>query len=94
MDGKIFLIALMLSSVLLYNSFGVIDKASLRKLQLICFSGKKLDKNFSPSSLVWVLRDFCLLLENENEGGSIGTNEYLENALAQDHIIKEVFKRR
>jgi hypothetical protein len=35
-DGKIFLLSLLMSNILLYNSFGAIDDNSITKLGLVC----------------------------------------------------------
>jgi len=39
-DGKIFLITLLISNILLYNSFGAIDENIIGKLALVCQEAK------------------------------------------------------
>lgn len=42
-DGKIFLMNLLLSNIILYNSFGAIDENSINKLAMICREAKSMD---------------------------------------------------
>ena len=96
-DTKIFLIAILISSLFIYNSFGTIDEVALNNLSLILNLSKSLKiRNNSNSlnandndeeemakyfpSLLWILRDFALKLE-DNEGNVITAKQYLENAL-------------
>ena len=100
-DSKIFLISILISSLLIYNSFGTIDEQALNNLSFIINLAKNLkEKNFFPSFL-WILRDFSLKLE-DNEGNLITAKEYLENALNAKNeeknyvrnVIKNYFKER
>ena len=96
-DSKIFLIAILISSLFIYNSFGTIDEVALNNLSFILNLSKSLKiRNNSNSlntddndeeemakyfpSLLWILRDFALKLE-DNEGNVITAKQYLENAL-------------
>lgn len=94
-DSKIFLIAILISSLFIYNSFGTIDESSINSLSLILNLSKsiKLRNHRSGSgiseeeemakyfpSLLWLLRDFILKLE-DNDGNVITAKQYLENAL-------------
>ena len=96
-DSKIFLIAILISSLFIYNSFGTIDEVALNNLSLILNLSKSLKlRNNSNSlntndndeeemakyfpSLLWILRDFALKLE-DNDGNVITAKQYLENAL-------------
>lgn len=75
-DNKIFSLALMLSSIFIFNSTGAIDETSIESLNLIVNLSKHIqlknqseefDEEFVASnfpSFYWVLRDFTLKLEN------------------------------
>ena len=101
-DSKIFLISILISSLLIYNSFGTIDEQALNNLSFIINLAKNFnEKNFFPSFL-WILRDFSLKLE-DNEGNLITAKEYLEIALNEQkneeknyvrNVIKNYFKER
>ena len=91
-DSKIFLIAILISSLFIYNSFGAIDEMAITTLSFILNLSKLIkikslsheDKEeelaeYFPSFL-WLLRDFSLKLENL-EGKEITEKEYLESAL-------------
>ena len=103
-DTKIFLIAILISSLFIYNSFGAIDEISLTSLSLVLNLGETIKiKSLSHHdteeelaeyfpALLWLLRDFSLKLEDIN-GNSITEKQYLEKALenvnGNDEIIKE-----
>ena len=94
-DTRIFLLALLLSSYFIYNSMGTIDENALQNLSLIVNLSKQLEvsgqkaedadpdqvSQYFPSFL-WVVRDFALRLEDENQN-SISSKQYLENALKE-----------
>lgn len=92
-DSKIFLIAILISSLFIYNSFGTIDETSINNLSLILNLSKSIKLHNTKSvhneeeemakyfpSLLWLLRDFILKLE-DNDGNVITAKQYLENAL-------------
>lgn len=90
-DSKLFLLNMLVCSVLLYNSVGVIDEQALNALSLVVGLGKCLnqdiedEENVSASdssfpSFFWLIRDFVLKLETE-EGRPLTAKEYLERAL-------------
>ena len=95
-DSKIFLIALLISSLFIYNSIGTIDEAALSNLSFILNLSKSLklknednndineDKELAKyfPILFWVLRDFTLKLE-DSKGNKINPNQYLENSLME-----------
>ena len=103
-DTKIFLIAILISSLFIYNSFGAIDEISLTSLSLVLNLGetikiKSLSHNDTEEelaeyfpALMWLLRDFSLKLEDIN-GNIITAKQYLEKALesvnGNDEIINE-----
>lgn len=94
-DTRIFLLALLLSSYFIYNSMGTIDENALQNLSLIVNLSKQLEvsgqkaedadpdqvSQYFPSFL-WVVRDFALRLEDENQN-AISSKQYLENALKE-----------
>ncbi len=76
-DTKIFLLGMLLSSLMVYNSLGPIDEGALNNISLIINLSKTLrvkkqgteamDEDEFASyfpSLVWVLRDFMLRMED------------------------------
>lgn len=77
-DTKIFLLALLLSSLLVYNSVGNIDENVLNNLSLVVNLSKNLqvnnqNSNSDPDELaeyfptfMWVLRDFALKLQDQD----------------------------
>ncbi|KAK9918012.1 hypothetical protein WJX75_000546 [Coccomyxa subellipsoidea] len=89
---QIFSLAVLLSSLFVYNQMGGIDEAALDRLSLVTEMTKHIRvragnaageseaelSNFTPSFL-WLLRDFYLTLEEE--GRTITPKEYLETAL-------------
>ena len=91
-DSKIFLIAVLISSLFIFNSFGAIDENAINTLSFILNLSKtikiksvnKEDKEeelaeYFPT-LLWLLRDFSLKLEDKN-GNTITEKQYLDNAL-------------
>jgi hypothetical protein len=96
-DTRIFTLATLISSYLMYNSVGCIDERSIGELNGIT----KLSKNvmteehlsiqeneqrlyeFMPK-FVWILRDFTLELEDDR-GRQITSKQYLENSLKEDN---------
>ena len=98
-DSKIFLMAILISSLFIYNSFGTIDEVALNNLSFILNLSKSLklrnnsnvlnskesdDKEMAKyfPSLLWILRDFALKLE-DSDGNVITAKQYLENALME-----------
>ena len=71
-DSKIFLLILMLSDVLIYNSKGALDEETISRLALICQEAVSLTQNTESmrssmnTRLCWVLRDFALTLQDED----------------------------
>ncbi|XP_068100136.1 guanylate-binding protein 3-like [Hyperolius riggenbachi] len=90
-DLKIFCLAILLSSALVYNSKGAIDQDAIEKLRLVSefadlikVKSKNNDDEEDKFSrhfpmFIWALRDFTLKLEHNNK--EITEDEYLENAL-------------
>ena len=103
-DSKIFLIAILISSLFIFNSFGAIDENAINSLSFILNLSKIIKikslthddseeelAEYFPSFL-WLLRDFSLKLEDK-EGNIISEKEYLESALenkiGDNEIIRE-----
>ncbi|KAJ3092083.1 hypothetical protein HK102_010801, partial [Quaeritorhiza haematococci] len=94
LDVKIFALAILLSSFLVYNSLGTIDDNAMDNISLLIeltrkikMSGREGDETppdpyeltmFFPRFL-WLLRDFALELRIDGE--EITPEQYLENAL-------------
>ena len=103
-DSKIFLIAILISSLFIFNSFGAIDETAINSLSFILNLSKIIKiKSLSHNdreeelaeyfpSFLWLLRDFSLKLE-DLDGNNITEKEYLESALenkiGNDEIINE-----
>ena len=91
-DSKIFLIAILISSLFIFNSFGAIDETAINSLSFILNLSKIIkikslshDDNEEELSeyfpfFLWLLRDFSLKLEDK-KGNNISEKEYLESAL-------------
>ncbi|GAX73400.1 hypothetical protein CEUSTIGMA_g853.t1 [Chlamydomonas eustigma] len=85
---QIFSLAVLLSSLFVYNQMGGIDESALDRLSLVtemtkhirvkAGGGNERLGDFTPSFL-WLLRDFYLKLEDE--GVKVTPKDYLETAL-------------
>jgi hypothetical protein len=99
-DAKIFLLALLLSSLLIYNSVGTIDENALNSLSLVINLSKQIQlradgKQEDPEALakmfpsfLWVLRDFALKLV-DTDGNTLSPKQYLESALREQKGCSE-----
>ena len=99
-DLNLFLFTSMISSLMIYNTFGVIDESALERFSFLSelgkyfqFSNKKKNDlvNYFPH-LVWLLRDFALELKDLNNNKNISAKNYFELALMEnnDNIIKDL----
>ena len=91
-DSKIFLIAILISSLFIFNSFGAIDEMAINSLSFVLnlsktIKIKSINKEDNEEelaeyfpTLLWLLRDFSLKLEDKN-GNVITEKQYLEHAL-------------
>ena len=90
-DVRIFLFALLLSSLFVYNSVGAIDEAALQAISLVTNLAREVqrgeEKELTETDLeesfpefLWVVRDFSLRLVDEG-GRPLTSAEYLERAL-------------
>lgn len=105
-DAKIFLLALLLSSLIIYNSVGTIDEGALNNLSLVINLSKKIqlrNRAETPEdidelasifpSFLWVLRDFTLKLV-DSDGNQISSKQYLENALKEQKGCSETIEQK
>ena len=79
-DVCIFALAVLMSSVLLYNSNSHLDEAAIQTLSLMTSVADAVAGSRHEHALCWVLRDFALDLVDAS-GRHITTQEYLDNAL-------------
>lgn len=90
-DIRILTLALLLSSVFVYNSVGPIDEAAVQTLSLLGKVSALVDKGAGASreatfpdlfpSFVWILRDMNLRMEGER-GEALTSDQYMEEALS------------
>ncbi|XP_052790073.1 guanylate-binding protein 3-like [Mya arenaria] len=101
-DNRIFTLATLLCSTLVYNMKGAFDHDSVNKLTFVSeiaknirFGGRCDENNSMLTSIlpgfVLVLRDFSLKLESE--GKDITEDEYLEICLENDDSLGEDFNK-
>ncbi len=103
-DSKIFLVAVLISSLFILNSFGNIDENAINSLSFIINLSKSIKLNQTNEanadeissyfpSLLWLLRDFSLKLE-DNKGNVITAKQYLESALQLQKGSSEVVEEK
>ncbi|KAG1713056.1 hypothetical protein DVH05_000783 [Phytophthora capsici] len=97
-DTRIFALALLLSSLFIYNSRGVIDASAIEDLSLVVNLTKYIQakahadedgselSTFFPDFL-WVVRDFTLQLQED--GRKVTSKDYFESALKQQPPLTE-----
>jgi hypothetical protein len=101
-DVRLFSLALLLSSVFLYNSVGTIDGTAISKLGLVAQLTRHIHTRAQPvgraedpgtdfasffPAFLWVVRDMGVRLERE--GRRITAKEYLEDALKSEDGLSE-----
>lgn len=99
-DVRVFALAVLLSSVFVYNSQSHLDEAAVQTLSLMTRIAERVGGKHDPH-LYWVLRDFSLQL-TDSSGRSITHKEYLEQSLVSTsgdkcktrEAIKHVFETR
>jgi DNA repair exonuclease SbcCD ATPase subunit len=94
-DLHIFSLAVLTSSLFIFNSTGAIDEANIKKLSFITQLSKNIHINASGPSdnpddfeeffpaFLWVLRDFALKLKDK-DGNPINERKYLEESLKRE----------
>ncbi|OWZ09928.1 hypothetical protein PHMEG_00017291 [Phytophthora megakarya] len=91
-DTRIFALALLLSSLFIYNSRGVIDASAIEDLSLVVNLTKYIQAKAHASQdeselsmffpdFLWVVRDFTLQLQED--GRKVTSKDYFESALKQ-----------
>jgi hypothetical protein len=94
-SAQIFSLAVLLSSVFVYNQLGAVDAVALERLAMVCELAKRVKErsggagggrggaqvDFHPA-FVWLLRDFQLQLAAGGSGQRISAATYLEEVLA------------
>jgi len=101
-DSRIFALALLLSSLFIYNSVGSIDEGAVNTLSLVSNISQhiRIKSKEEPSqeelgrlfpSFLWVVRDFSLRLVNAS-GEEIGAQDYLEDALKGDETVRRALR--
>ena len=109
-DSKIFLIAILISSLFIYNSFGTIDEVALNNLSLILNLSKSLKIRNNSNSINTndddeeeMAKYFPSLLWilrdfalklEDSEGNVITAKQYLENALMQQKGASESIEEK
>ena len=84
-DTKLFLLALLMSSMLIYNSKSVLNSETIKKLGIVAKIGEKIKSKRSKyaqvnslfkatADFVWVVRDFGLI---QNETGTSKLRSFL-----------------
>jgi hypothetical protein len=105
-DTRIFTLALLLSSLFVFNSSGAIDESALSNLSLVVNLTKHIQtkagahgeddgSDFSTyfPEFLWVVRDFSLQLKDPS-GRPITSREYFENALQQQKGASEAIEQK
>ena len=98
--------ALLVSSLFIYNSMGTIDESALQNLSLIVNLSKNLQiknkviEDSDPDevakyfpSFMWVIRDFALKLLDPS-GNALNSKEYLESALKEQKGSSEGIEKK
>lgn len=81
-DAKLMSLCMLLSSVFLLNTKGVLSEGLFNALSLVCNLATHVEQeqDTSKPALLWLLRDFLLELVDE-EGRRMTPDEYLESSL-------------
>ena len=80
-DVRVFALAVLLSTVVVYNSWSHLDEAAIQTLCLMTRVAESVQTGAHHPSLYWVLRDFALQLVDAS-GAPLSHADYLESALA------------
>lgn len=99
------MLALLLCSLIIYNSVGSIDENVLNNLSLVVNLSKSLQiKNDAKAedpdelaeyfpSFLWILRDFALRLIDQ-DGNNISSKQYLENSLKEQKGVSDAIENK
>jgi hypothetical protein len=97
-DGKLFALVILLSSLFVFNTMGVIDEHAINQLSLAAYMYEQLQPEDSsdPQSLqakllafcprfIWLLRDFHLsLVDRQNQ--PLSAKDYMDNILTSEAV--------
>ena len=97
-DGKLFAVVILLSSLFVFNTMGVIDEHAINQLSLAAYMYEQLQPEDSddPQSLqaklmafcprfIWLLRDFHLtLVDRQNQ--PLSAKDYMDNILTSEAV--------
>lgn len=92
-SAQIFSLAVLLSSIFVFNQLGAIDAVAIERLAMVCELAKRIKDRAAPGgqagpstdqvdfhpAFIWLLRDFQLLLQAGQQ--EITPRQYLEEAL-------------
>jgi len=104
-DARVFALATLLASVLVYNSSGVVNNDAIASLSFVANMSRHIqarsgDESSSPDELaelfpsfVWVLRDFHLQLV-DSDGETLSASDYMDQRLADDGALDRDSLRR
>ena len=103
-DAKLFMVSILLSSILVYNSKNTIDDHALETLNLVTKLTEHIQQTTQHKdqddeddlkmifpTLVWAVRDH--FLELEIDGRKVTSNEYLEDCLKMKKGVKPAVKK-
>eukprot|EP00929_Paragymnodinium_shiwhaense_P007074 TRINITY_DN111033_c0_g1_i1.p1 TRINITY_DN111033_c0_g1~~TRINITY_DN111033_c0_g1_i1.p1 ORF type:complete len:860 (+),score=203.28 TRINITY_DN111033_c0_g1_i1:132-2711(+) len=96
-DAKIMSFCILLSSVFLLNTKGVLNESYFNALSLVCNLAEHIEEKGMQASrpaLLWLLRDFVLELPKDASGRSLTPDEYLEQALHAKPTLAGVDQER
>jgi len=82
-DAKLMALCVMISSVFMLNTKGVLNEGLFNALALVCHLAEHVEERGQEASkpiLMWLLRDFVLELRDE-AGRDLSPDEYLERSL-------------
>ena len=96
-DNRIFILTLLLSSYLIYNSVGTIDETALNNISMIIKLSNEIQEkseNFVQlPGFLWLLRDFVLKLEDK-AGNVMSAKDYLEGALELQKGVSDAVEKK
>lgn len=103
-DAKLISIAVSLASLFVYNSSGALDEASFSEIGLVAHATRSLEQHsgtaWNAPALLWVLRDFSLLLRSADGSQEISADAYLERCLQETDkgearaLVRAYFEKR
>jgi hypothetical protein len=102
-DAKLLSVAVSMASLFIYNSTGALDESSFSEVGVLAHAAKRVEHGagvaWNAPALIWALRDFSLILQNEN-GEPLTADAYLERSLLETEkgearqLLRTYFSRR